>query len=904
MPVGGDLTLDDIHDREVRGKVQRLHGLFPSVRIMDLKSQLMLNRGNFERTFDWFSDLTKSDESESDDQPVILDRSQVKAPRTTAKRQLTNKKTIQEKWASTQRPAEADSDAKKPRRRLVQGVRQRSQSADADSTPKEVVEIDSDDDDVVEKSEYDDFKTAKTVAQLNAYLLKYINKCSKDDLRDVSNQNDEVIDEVLSRRPFKSITAVRGIVIESVTTGKNGRQRTTKKQIGDRLVESCLEILESYQAVDKLAAECQKLGNPMQEQMIRWGFDAAGAKQLGEMSFIGSNSPRDSGVGTPSPDVSQDDEIVPQKRRGVRERHGWITQPSIMSRDVKLKDYQVVGLNWLNLLWRENLSGILADEMGLGKTCQVIAFLTHLRQIQTRGVSIVVVPGSTLENWLREFRNFSPQLRVEPYYGGQYERPELRENIRHNIKSIDVIITTYDIAWKVPDNSFLRKLEINVAVFDEGHYLKNQRTQRHTSLMRIAVEAECRLLLTGTPLQNNLAELASILSFMMPEVFSRHKDALDSIFKYKAKTNDTDHKGLLSTQRIIRARSMMAPFILRRKKQQVLKDMPKKTGRVVYCDLSDRQRVIYDEILEKERQAILARQRGEKADNIALMSELRKASIHPLLFRRIYDDRTIHRMSRDAVKEEPFRDSRVDYVYEDMEIYSDFNLNHLCEQHPTHLGKYMLQNDEWLDSGKVAVLCDLLRTFDANGDRTLLFSQYTMMMDILERVLDHLDLPYCRIDGGTAISDRQSLIDEFTADTSLKVFMLSTKAGGTGINLAAANKVIIFDMSFNPQEDVQAENRAHRVGQTREVEVIRLVSRGTIEEKILGLGSSKLALDDRVAGLEGDGEKDRGGEEVEKKGAEMVEGLLAEELGLGREGGLKEGLLDGLKKAGLDMSAA
>lgn len=429
-------------------------------------------------------------------------------------------------------------------------------------------------------------------------------------------------------------------------------------------------------------------------------------------------------------------------------------------------------------------------------------------------------------------------------------------------------------------------------------------------LALIGNEARCRLLLTGTPLQNNLAELVSLLAFMMPEVFAEHQDTLASIFKHKARTNDTDHKALLSTQRINRARSMMAPFILRRKKVHVLKDMPAKTSRVVYCDLSDRQRAIYNDLLEKEKTAILAKQRGEKTENISLMSELRKAAIHPLLFRRIYDDHRIRVMSRDAVREEQFRKSDVDLVYEDMGVYTDYMLHRLCEDHPTHLGKYMLANDEWLDSGKISVLCDLLHTFVANGDRTLIFSQYTMVMDVLERVLDHLEYPYFRIDGSTPIVERQDMIDEFTANEDIKVFMLSTKAGGTGINLAAANKVVIFDMSFNPQEDLQAENRAHRVGQTREVEVIRLVSRGTIEEKILGLGESKLALDERVAGLVGDGEKDLAGQEVEKKGEELVEEMLAKELGIEEtlvpEGGadLKNGLLEGMRKAGFDMSAA
>jgi len=179
----------------------------------------------------------------------------------------------------------------------------------------------------------------------------------------------------------------------------------------------------------------------------------------------------------------------------------------------------------------------------------------------------------------------------------------------------------------------------------------------------------------------------------------------------------------------------------------------------------------------------------------------------------------------------------------------DFGMHRFCLEYD-FLNKYILRNNEWMNSGKINKLKELLEAYIKNGDRVLIFSQFTTMMDILEAVLETLSIKFMRLDGSTPMATRQDIIDQFTTDLSIPVFMLSTKAGGAGINLACANKVIILDSGFNPQDDIQAENRAHRVGQTRDVEVVRLVTRGTIEEQIHALGESKLALDDRVAGAE------------------------------------------------------
>lgn len=408
--------------------------------------------------------------------------------------------------------------------------------------------------------------------------------------------------------------------------------------------------------------------------------------------------------------------------------------------------------------------------------------------------------------------------------------------------------------------------------------MKNAKSAVYEQLMRIP--AKFRLLLTGTPLQNNLRELASLLGFILPSVFKEHSENLEYIFNQKAKTTDDNHAALLSAQRIARARSMMTPFVLRRKKHQVLKLLPAKTRRVEYCELAHSQYEIYTREQEKARKIIADRTAGVKniknsKQTANIMMNLRKASIHPLLFRRLYNEQVIAKMSKACLEEEDFQNSDVNLVYEDMEVMTDHELYKFCERYPATMADFSLRNDEWMDSGKAGKLCELLNAFKANGDRVLVFSQFVMVMDILEAVMETLGMRFFRLDGQTKMEERQDMIDQFYEDEEITVFMLSTKAGGAGINLACANKVIIFDSSFNPQDDIQAENRAHRVGQTREVEVIRLVTKGTIEEQIHALGETKLALDDRVAG-EGLVEEDE--KKAEKQGEKAVTEMMIKQL--------------------------
>lgn len=301
------------------------------------------------------------------------------------------------------------------------------------------------------------------------------------------------------------------------------------------------------------------------------------------------------------------------------------------------------------------------------------------------------------------------------FIAGQAERVHIQHQIEENLDDINVIVTTYGVAKAKDDCRFLRRLPLQVCVYDEGHILKNRKSAAYEQLTRFG--CAFRLLLTGTPLQNNLSELVSLLAFIMPQIFKEHSEDLDVIFSHKAKTSSEGHAALLSSQRINRARSMMAPFVLRRKKHQVLKYLPPKIRRVEWCELSSTQADVYNSEKARGLQVIADRAAGKKVGNETanVMMSLRKASIHPLLFRRVYDDKTLRKMARDCLKEEEFKNSQYELCLEDMSVMMDFELQRFCERHPTTMSKYRLKNDEWMDSGKVAKLAELLTEFKRNA---------------------------------------------------------------------------------------------------------------------------------------------------------------------------------------------
>uniref|UniRef100_A0AAY4A9T4 DNA helicase n=1 Tax=Denticeps clupeoides TaxID=299321 RepID=A0AAY4A9T4_9TELE len=515
---------------------------------------------------------------------------------------------------------------------------------------------------------------------------------------------------------------------------------------------------------------------------------------------------------------------------------GSMAQPRVLSTEW-LKPYQLVGLKWLSLLHWNNLSGILADEMGLGKTIQAISFLASLYQEGNRGPHLIIVPSSTLGKWLRTRRCFLWLASLDGF-----PAPFLRPSILSAV----LLQTEYNLAiGNTGDRSLFRKLKLEYAVFDEGHMLKNMNSLRYRHLM--AINAKHRLLLTGTPLQNNLLELMSLLNFIMPSMFSSSTSQIAKMFSmvrlYKTKDQSSFEK-----ERIAHAKLIMKPFILRRVKSEVLKQLPAKEERVDFCPMTDRQQELYDALFRKLKGSAS----GEKRELTNVMMHLRKMANHPLLHRMHYTMERLAAMSQLMTKETSHRDSDPTLVKEDMAVLSDFELHKLCLQYPV-LGDFKLTSELLLDSGKLCLLTKLLKSLKEEGSRVVLFSQFTTMLDILEIFLKHFNHHYIRLDGSTPMADRIGLIDQFNTDKDIFVFLLSTKAGGLGINLTSANVVILHDIDCNPYNDKQAEDRCHRLGQTRTVQVIRLISKNTIEDDMLRIGQKKLKLEqDMTATTEGD----------------------------------------------------
>ncbi|XP_062431003.1 SWI/SNF-related matrix-associated actin-dependent regulator of chromatin subfamily A containing DEAD/H box 1 [Rhea pennata] len=515
---------------------------------------------------------------------------------------------------------------------------------------------------------------------------------------------------------------------------------------------------------------------------------------------------------------------------------GWnIEQPSILNQSLKLKPYQKIGLNWLALLHKHGLNGILADEMGLGKTIQAIAFLAYLYEEGNSGPHLIVVPASTLDNWIREVNLWCPELKVLLYYGSQEDRKRLRLRINNKAIHFNVIITTYNCAISnLDDRRLFRRLKLNSAIFDEGHMLKNMNSARYQHLMTF--NAKNRLLLTGTPVQNNLLELMSLLNFVMPRMFKSSKSEIRRMFSSKAKSDE--EQSAYEKERIAHAKRIIKPFILRRVKDEVLKKLPPKKDLVELCAMSEKQEQLYCGLFKKLKKNVTEK----NSDMGNVMMQLRKMANHPLLHRQYYTNDKLRTMSRRMLKEPTHHNADPDLIFEDMTVMTDFELHLLCEQY-SHVSDFKLDMDQILDSGKFRTLERILSDLKEKGDRVVLFSQFTMMLDILEVLLKHRQFRYIRMDGKTQISERIHLIDQFNTDTDIFIFLLSTKAGGLGINLTSANVVILHDIDCNPYNDKQAEDRCHRVGQTREVQVIKLISKGTIEESMLKISQQKLKLE-------------------------------------------------------------
>lgn len=408
----------------LRDNVLRLKKMFPTVSIGFAQNVLLIHNNCLSDAVDVIGEGNYAS-GDTVTAPLVIDDDEVmevKRPEDFFKRTLTGPTTsLRDRYSSTQAKTTPDVAATppKPKRRLMKGRRNASSPViPALSSPlqqKSPV--------LAEFDDYDSDSGVSSDAQkdspLSDKVLEYFNTCKVADLVELTGITKEVAELMLAARPFRSLDAAR--TVENTKATKSGK-KSNRAPVGDKIVDTAIEMFEGYEAIDTLVATCGDLGKPLAVEMAKWGFDIFGASKTGELEMTSleddAESTRDSGIGSPSSASNNGDDEV--KIVGSTRRRGnvqFLKKPELMAEDCVLKDYQVVGLNWLALMYRHKLSCILADEMGLGKTCQVIAFLTHLVENGQPGPHLVVCPGSTLENWLREFQRFSPHLKVEPYHG-------------------------------------------------------------------------------------------------------------------------------------------------------------------------------------------------------------------------------------------------------------------------------------------------------------------------------------------------------------------------------------------------------------------------------------------------------------------------------------------------------
>ncbi|KAL7080963.1 hypothetical protein ACP275_14G010900 [Erythranthe tilingii] len=457
-----------------------------------------------------------------------------------------------------------------------------------------------------------------------------------------------------------------------------------------------------------------------------------------------------------------------------------LVQPSCIQG--KMRDYQLAGLNWLIRLYENGINGILADEMGLGKTLQTISLLGYLHEFKgITGPHMVVAPKSTLGNWMNEIKRFCPLLRAIKFLGNPEERRYIREELLAAGK-FDVCVTSFEMAIK--EKTALRRFSWRYIIIDEAHRIKNENSLL-SKTMRL-YNTNYRLLITGTPLQNNLHELWSLLNFLLPEIFSS-SEAFDEWFQI---SGDNDQQEVVQ-----QLHKVLRPFLLRRLKSDVEKGLPPKKETILKVGMSQMQKQYYKALLQKDLEVVNAGGERKRLLNIAM--QLRKCCNHPYLFQ--------------GAEPGP----------------------------PYTTGGHLVEN-----AGKMVLLDKLLPKLKERDSRVLIFSQMTRLLDILEDYLLFRGYYYCRIDGNTGGEDRDASIENFNKPGSEKfVFLLSTRAGGLGINLATADVVILYDSDWNPQVDLQAQDRAHRIGQKKEVQVFRFCTEYTIEEKVIERAYKKLALD-------------------------------------------------------------
>ncbi|AMD94114.1 DEAD/DEAH box helicase [Desulfomicrobium orale] len=442
-----------------------------------------------------------------------------------------------------------------------------------------------------------------------------------------------------------------------------------------------------------------------------------------------------------------------------------------------LRPYQIQGVSYMNFLHEYHFGGILADEMGLGKTIQTLTFLQYMKEKGHKGPNLIIVPTSVLPNWEREAQKFVPDMKRLVIYGSK------RENLFKQIESSELIITTYALLRRDLDE--LLKFEFNAIILDEAQNIKNPNTITARSVRRM--QARFRLCLSGTPIENTLLELWSLFEFLMPG-FLGSQAAFQKGFVKPIKDGDDDSLGYLKAR--------VKPFILRRTKNEVAKDLPPKVENIYYSALLEDQMELYTALAKKLKEQVLqdVDEKGIGQSQISILDALLK-------------------------------------------------LRQIC-CHPRLLKLDMPGLNTNLSSGKFEAFKDLVTSIIDDGHKVLVFSQFVQMLHIIRNWLHMVEIPFCYLDGTS--KDRFEQVDRFNNSPEIPIFLISLKAGGTGLNLTSADYVIHYDPWWNPAVEDQATDRTHRIGQTRQVFSYKMICENTVEEKILKLQESKKGIADSI----------------------------------------------------------
>lgn len=508
-------------------------------------------------------------------------------------------------------------------------------------------------------------------------------------------------------------------------------------------------------------------------------------------------------------ELEDDDKIVPKRYTPPPEKPTTdlkkkydVQPPYLNETGMQLHPYQLEGINWLRYSWTNGIDTILADEMGLGKTIQTVTFLYSLyKEGHCKGPFLVAVPLSTIINWEREFELWAPDFYCITYVGDKDSRAVIRENelsfeenaargsrpskFKAGSMKFNVLLTSYELISI--DHACLGSIDWAVLVVDEAHRLKSNQSKFFRILNNYNIAY--KLLLTGTPLQNNLEELFHLLNFLS-------KDKFNDLTAFQSEFADVSKE-----EQVKRLHEMLGPHMLRRLKADVLKNMPSKSEFIVRVELSPLQKKYYKYILTRNYEALNAKSGGNSCSLLNVMMDLKKCCNHPYLFPSAAEEATLG-------------------------AGGTYEIASLIKA-----------------AGKLVLLSKMLKILKEQGHRVLIFSQMTKMLDILEDYLEGEGYKYERIDGSITGSIRQEAIDRFNAPGAPQfAFLLSTRAGGLGINLATADTVIIYDSDWNPHNDIQAFSRAHRIGQANKVMIYRFVTRNSVEERVTQVAKRKMML--------------------------------------------------------------